>query len=97
MIGLLIFALTVVATIWGFRTARRFVREKLRYVDAVQSAFAPWAAAGGAILIAAPLAALIPGVGAGTALVLSAAIGFGVARGARDIRRHERMLAPWTN
>lgn len=96
MLGLLIFTLTVVASIWGFRTVRRFVREKLRYVDAAQSSIAPWAAAGGAILISAPLVALVPGVGLGSALVLSAAVGFGVARGARDIRYHERQLAPWS-
>lgn len=95
MIGLIILALTAVAAITGYRSARRFVREKLRYVDSAQSRLAPWMAAGLAAVIALPVAGLLPGFGAGSAILISASIGLGVARGAKDIRQHERLLAPW--
>ena len=82
-------SLAVAMAVWvglhGF--TRRFVRGRLRYVDAVQKAIAPWLAGGATLLIAAPLAALLPIVGVGTALTAALAVGTGVAGGARDIRR----------
>ncbi len=95
MIALIILALTAVAAFTGYRAARRFVREKLRYVDSAQSRWTPWMAAGLAAVVALPVAGLLPGFGAGSAILISASIGLGVARGARDIRQYERLLAPW--
>jgi hypothetical protein len=68
-------------------TTRRFVRNRLRYVDAVQKGLAPWAAGGAAFLIGAVLVPLLPVVGIGTALTAGLAVGTGVAAGARDIKR----------
>jgi hypothetical protein len=65
--------------------ARRFVRDRLRYVDAAQKSFAPFAAGGLAMLLLWPSAAL-PFIGVGTVLTAALAIGSGVAAGARDIR-----------
>jgi hypothetical protein len=96
MTGLIVFVLTVVAALAGFRISRRFVTEKLRYVDAVHSRLAPWAAAGGAVLLTVPLAALLPGFGAFGIILVAGAVGLGVARGAKDVRHTERLLAPWT-
>ncbi|MCU0647158.1 MAG: hypothetical protein MUF00_04145 [Gemmatimonadaceae bacterium] len=66
---------------------RRFVRDRLRYVDAVQSGKWPWIAGIGAALVAGPFAWLIPFVAAkGLAITAGLAVGMGVAAGARDIR-----------
>jgi hypothetical protein len=70
----------------GYTKVRRFVRERLRFVDAVQHRPAPLVAAGVAVLAAAPVVWLLPVLGSGTALLFGAGIGLGVAHGARDIR-----------
>jgi len=71
----------------GYVKSRGFVRERLRFVDAAQTAKAPWVAGAVATLVAAPIVWLLPFVGAGTAIVFGFGVGTGVAAGARDIRR----------
>lgn len=87
MFGLISFALTAAAVLVGFLGARAFTKDRLRYVDAVQKASAPVIAAVGAFVVALPVVALLPLVGAGTALLFGAAVGAGVSSGARDIRK----------
>ena len=87
MFGMLAFAATAAAAIIGFMQSREFVRRKLRYVDASLNPFAPLIAGGGAFLIALPIVAFVPLIGAGTALLFGASVGFGVAAGQKDIRR----------
>jgi hypothetical protein len=75
--------------------ARRFVRDRLRYVDTVQKGFVPFIAGGAALLAVLPFTALpIVGavVGLGTALTAGLAVGSGVAAGVRDIRSGESPL-----
>jgi hypothetical protein len=96
MIGLIVLGLTLAAAVFSFQATRRFVRERLRYVDVAKRGAAPWLAAAGTALVALPVVALLPGFGAGSALLVAASVGFGVARGARDIRSQERLLAPWS-
>ncbi|HEX9581182.1 MAG TPA: hypothetical protein VF970_08780, partial [Gemmatimonadales bacterium] len=69
---------------WGYLTSRRFVRQRLRFVDAVKKPVAPVVAGAVAALVAAPVVALLPVVGVGTAVAFGVGIGAGVARGARD-------------
>lgn len=76
---------TVLAVV-AHGSSRRFVRNRLRYVDAVQKGSAPWLAGGGAFLLATLFTAF-PFVGLGTALTVGLAVGSGVAAGARDIRK----------
>jgi hypothetical protein len=87
LFGLIGLVLSFVAAFIGFSQARAFVRDRLRYVDAAQSSFAPFVSAVGALLIAAPVVALLPIVGAGTAIAFGLSVGVGVANGQRDIRR----------
>lgn len=87
MIELIGLAITFGATLAGHVGARRFVRERLRFVDAVQRRRAPWIAGGVALLIAAPIAWALPVVGLTSAVLFGAAVGTGVAYGARDVRR----------
>ena len=70
----------------GYIQSRRFVRRKLRFVDAAQSPKAPWVAGATATLVAIPVVAILPVVGAGTAILFGASVGVGVARGAKDVR-----------
>ncbi|MGH7665631.1 MAG: hypothetical protein ACRENI_15285 [Gemmatimonadaceae bacterium] len=86
MIALIAMLIALGAAMAGFKLARRFVRERLRFVDAVQRRIAPFAAGLGAMLLAAPVALLLPIVGAGTAISVGLGVGFGVARGAKDVR-----------
>lgn len=88
MISLLLsFAIATVLAIVLHGSTRRFVRNRLRYVDAVQKSIAPWAAGGAAFLAGSAVVGLLPIVGVGTALTAAFAVGSGVAAGARDIRQ----------
>lgn len=80
------FAIATALAVFVHGSSRRFVRNRLRYVDAVQKAVAPWIA-GGAVFLVAALFTALPFVGLGTALTAALAAGTGVAAGARDIRR----------
>ncbi len=83
---LISFGIAVAAATVLYSTARRFVRNRLRYVDAVQKGIAPWVAGGAVLLVGSAIAPLLPFVGIGTAISAAFAFGSGVAAGARDIR-----------
>lgn len=83
LIGL---AASAAATVVGYVGSRRFVRDRLRYVDAIQKGTAPVIAGVGAALLATPVVWILPLVGGGTALLLGVAVGAGTAAGARDVR-----------
>ncbi len=87
MLSFIAVLMTVGASWFGFETARRFVRDRLRYVDAAQRPVAPFLAAAGAVVLATPVVWLLPLVGSGTALIFGMGVGMGVSAGARDIRR----------
>jgi hypothetical protein len=87
MLGLIALGATIAVAVVGYFQSRRFVRERLRFVDAVvQGRWAPFAAGALAALIATPVVALLPIVGTGTALLFGASVGVGVAHGSRDAR-----------
>lgn len=71
----------------GFIFSRRYVENRLRYVDAVQSPFAAFVAGAVATLIAIPVVVVLPVVGLGTAILFGVGVFTGVASGAREIRR----------
>ncbi len=83
---LLSFGLAVALAVVLYGSTRRFVRDRLRYVDYAHKSIAPWIAGIAAFLIGALLMPL-PLVGIGTAVAAGVAVGSGVAAGARDIRR----------
>jgi hypothetical protein len=87
MFVLMSIAIATILAIVLYGSTRRFVRHRLRYVEAVQTGIAPWAAGGAALLVGAVVASVLPLVGVGTALTAAVAVGSGVAAGARDIRR----------
>jgi hypothetical protein len=80
------FILSLIIAIVLHSSTRRFVRNRLRYVDAVQRTIAPYAAGGAVFLVSLLLVPILPLVGIGTAITAALAVGSGVAAGARDIR-----------
>lgn len=93
--------ITLTAGAIGFILARSFVRRRLRFVDAIQSPFAPFIAGAVAALIALPglalLGIVVPLVNSFTAIAFGIGTGLGTARGARALRSHDsarRRLAP---
>ena len=85
LIGL---ALSAGAGIAGFVTSKDFTQKKLRFVDAAHKPAAPVIAGVAAAVIAAPLVAFLPIVGAGTAIILGA----GVALGVKSAQRNRNLL-----
>ena len=77
--------ISLAVTSFGFAVARKYVRERLKFVDAVQTMKAPVIAglAGWAIFM--PFT-LLPFIGLGTAIVFGLSVGLGVRAGANDIR-----------
>ena len=67
----------------GFVGARRFVRRRLRFVDAVQRPAVPLLAGLAATAVALPVAAL-PAVTVGTAVAFGVGVAGGVASGRRQ-------------
>lgn len=84
--GFLYLALSVAAAIGGFVLARRFVRQRLRFVDGIRSPVAPFVAGLVAALIAWP-AALLPIVTTATAAVFGIGAGLGTASGIKALKR----------
>ena len=86
MFSLIGIGISIVVSVIAYVQTRDFVRRRLRYVDKVQTPIAPWIAGLGVALIALPIAAFLPLVGVGTAIVLGASVGAAVAHGVRDIK-----------
>jgi hypothetical protein len=80
------------AGIYGHLKSRNFVGRRLRYTTIVEKpALGLWAGVGATIL-AAPLVAVLPIVGAGTAIAIGAGIGTGVALGVKDTGEPPKLL-----
>ncbi len=86
MFGFLYMVIALAAVVVGYSGARRFVRDRLRYVDGAQKATAPIIAGIVAFLVALPISWLLPLVGAGTAIAFAISVAVGVASGSRDIK-----------
>ncbi len=86
MLGTILTAATIAFGIFGFVVSRNFVRNRLRFVDAVRSPIAPMAAGILAFLVAWPLS-ILPFIGISTAVVFGFACAFGTASGIKALRR----------
>jgi len=74
------------ASLFGHMKSRKFVRRRLRYTGLVEKPGLGIAAGVAAAVLAAPVVAILPLVGAGTALLFGAGVGTGVSMGARDAK-----------
>lgn len=76
----------------GHLRSRKFVGQKLRYTSIVDvPALGLWAGVG-AMVVAAPVVAVLPVVGAGTAILVGAGVGTGVALGVKDSKDPPKLL-----
>ena len=75
-----------VAAVAGHVKSKDFVARRLRFTSFVENPAIGVIAGVGAALIAAPVVALVPFVGAGTALAFGVGVGTGVAMGASRAR-----------
>jgi hypothetical protein len=85
------FALVAVGALMGYGTARRFVRDRLRFVDAAHKPAVAVIAGVAAFLVGIPLVGVISilplvHLGVGAALTLGLSVGMGVSAGSRDVR-----------
>ena len=81
MFGMITLLIALAAVVFGYSGARRFVRDRLRYVDGAQKGTAPIVAGIVAFLIALPVVWLLPLVGTGTAIAFAVSVATGVAVG----------------
>jgi len=92
MFELIALGIAGVAGVFGHVKSRRFVGQRLRYTNIVETpGLGLWAGVGATVL-AAPVVALLPIVGAGTAVVIGAGVGTGVALGVKDTKDPPKLL-----
>ena len=92
MFGLIAAGIAGAAGVFGHLKSRAFVGKRLRYTSIVETpALGLWAGVGATIL-AAPFVAVLPIVGAGTAIVIGAGVGTGVALGVKDSKEPPKLL-----
>jgi hypothetical protein len=73
---------------FGYFKTRRFVRERLRFIDAVQKPVAPVVAGVGTAVATGVVVAVLPFIGGLTIPVLAGlGIGVGLSHGAKDSKR----------
>ena len=81
-----------VVAVYGHLKSRKFVGQRLRYTTIVEKpALGLWAGVG-ATVVAAPLVAVLPVVGAFTAIAIGAGVGTGVALGVNDTKEPPKLL-----
>lgn len=92
MFELIALGIAGAAGVFGHIKSRRFVGRRLRYTNIVETpGLGLWAGVGATVL-AAPVVALLPLVGAGTAVVIGAGVGTGVALGVKDSKDPPKLL-----
>jgi len=92
MFGLIAAGIAGATGVFGHIKSRKFVGQRLRYTKLVEKpALGLWAGVG-ATIVAAPLVAVLPIVGAGTAIAIGAGIGTGVALGVKDTKEPPKLI-----
>lgn len=86
MFTMIAFMIATAAAIFGYTAAKKFVRDRLRFVDGAHKPAAPVIAGIGAYLLAMVAVMLLPIVGIGTAIAFGLSVAFGTAAGSREVR-----------
>ena len=92
MFGLIAAGIAGAAGIYGHLKARGFVSRRLRYTSLVEIPLLGVWAGVATVAVAAPVVAVVPFLGAGTAIALGTGVGTGVALGVSDARAPARLL-----
>ena len=91
MLGIIGVAAAATSAVIGHVKSKDFVARRLRFTSIIENPALGVLAGAGAALVAAPVVALVPFVGAGTALAFGLGVGTGVSLGqsrarSRDLR-----------
>jgi hypothetical protein len=92
MIGLIAAGIAGVAGVYGHVASRKFVGKRLRYTKFVEKPMLGLWAGVATTIVAAPLVAILPIVGAGTAIAAGLGVGTGVAFGVNDTKNPPPLL-----
>ena len=92
MFGMIALGIAGASGVFGHIKSRHFVGQKLRYTSIVEKPMLGVWAGVGATVAAAPVVALLPIVGAGTAIAIGAGVGTGVALGVKDSKEPPKLL-----
>ena len=87
MFALIGLGIAAAAGIFGHTRARSFVGRRLRFTSLVEKPYLGIALGVTATVVASPVVALIPLVGAGTAIAFGTGVGTGTALGVKDAKR----------
>lgn len=79
------------AGIFGHLRSRKFVGQRLRYTTFVEKPMLGLWTGVATTVVAAPIVALLPIVGAGTAIVAGVGVGTGVSLGVKDAKEPPRL------
>lgn len=92
MFGLIAAGIAGASGVYGHIKSRKFVGQKLRYTSIVEKpALGLWAGVG-AVVVSAPIVAVLPFVGVGTAIAIGAGVGSGVALGVKDTKEPPKLI-----
>lgn len=86
MLGLIAAGIAGVAGVYGHVTSRKFVGRRLRYTKWVEKPMLGLWTGVATTIVAAPVVAVLPLVGAGTAIAAGLGVGTGVALGVKDTK-----------
>ena len=86
MFGLIAAGIAGATGVYGHIKSRKFVGQRLRYTSFVEKPAVGLFAGVAAMIVAAPVVAVLPIVGAGTAITIGAGVGTGVALGVKDTK-----------
>jgi hypothetical protein len=90
--GLIAAAIAGAAGVFTHLKSRSFVGQRLRYTSIVEKpALGLWAGVG-ATIVAAPVVAVLPIVGAGTAIAVGLGVGTGVSLGVHDTKEPPKLI-----
>ena len=92
MFGLIAAGIAGASGVIGHIKSRHFVGQKLRYTSLVEKPLLGVWVGVATTVVAAPLVAVLPFVGAGTAIALGAGVGTGVALGVKDSKEPPKLL-----
>ena len=80
------FLIAAVVALFGYSATKKFVRDRLRFVDGAHKPVTPVIAGIGAYLIALIVVGFLPIVGIGTAITFALSVALGAAAGSREVK-----------
>ena len=92
MFGLIAAGIAGASGVYSHIQSRKFVGKRLRYTSIVEKPALGLFAGVSAVVVAAPVVAVLPLVGAGTAIAIGAGVGTGVALGVKDTKEPPKLL-----